>query len=154
MSDQTGIAADTDRFLPVSVCRKFLSPARLKNRACFAMMGTDIFRKEGIIVSETDQELAKRTGIKVQVIEEIRELARRHQIKKVLLFGSRARGDYDRASDIDLAVQGGNVVEFALDVEEETSTLLFFDVVDLSSSLSENFRAEIEKDGVTIYEEI
>lgn len=118
------------------------------------MIGTNSLRKEGIIVSETDQELMKRTGIKARVIEEIRELARRHQIEKVVLFGSRARGDYDRASDIDLAVRGGNVVEFALDVEEETSTLLFFDVVDLDRPLSENFRAEIEKDGVTIYEEI
>ena len=28
---------------------------------------------------------------------------------KVVLFGSRARGDYYRASDIDLAAHGGNI---------------------------------------------
>lgn len=37
----------------------------------------------------------------------------------VILFGSRARGDYGRCSDIDLAVRGGNTAGFALDVDEE-----------------------------------
>ena len=49
------------------------------------------------------------TGIKLAVIQEICELAQKHQIEKVILFGSRARGDYKRASDIDLAVKGGNI---------------------------------------------
>jgi len=94
------------------------------------------------------------TGIKEQVIEEIKELARKHRIKKVILFGSRARGDYHRASDIDLAVRGGDVISFALDVEEETSTLLCFDVVDLDRSLKEEFLESIRKDGMVIYEKI
>ena len=34
----------------------------------------------------------------------------KHQVEKVILFGSRARGDYGRASDIDLAVYGGNIL--------------------------------------------
>ena len=50
-------------------------------------------------------------------------------IDKVILFGSRARGDYKRTSDIDLAVEGGDVASFSLDVEEETTTLLKFDIV-------------------------
>ena len=40
------------------------------------------------------------TGIRETVIEEIRGLAKRHGVRKVILFGSRARGDYRRASDI------------------------------------------------------
>ena len=72
------------------------------------------------------------TGIRPIVIEEIRALAERHQIETVILFGSRARGDYRRTSDIDLAVRGGNFAAFALDVDEETSTLLKFDFVDLT----------------------
>ena len=50
------------------------------------------------------------TGIKKIVLREIRELAEKHQAKKVILPGSRARGDYGRASDIDLAVYGGNIL--------------------------------------------
>lgn len=55
----------------------------------------------------------KETGIRPIVIEEIRNFARKNGIKKVVLFGSRARGDYWRASDIDLAVWGGDIQTFA-----------------------------------------
>ena len=75
-------------------------------------------------------------GIDSTVICQIIDLANRHHIKTVILFGSRARGDFRRTSDIDLAVQGGNVCRFRLDVEEETHTLLTFDVLDLCSHLS------------------
>ena len=70
----------------------------------------------------------QKTGIKQSVIQEICTLARKYDIDKVILFGSRARGDYSRASDIDLAVCGGNISRFALDVEEETTTPLKYDV--------------------------
>ena len=53
------------------------------------------------------------TGIKKIVLREIRELAEKHQAKKVILPGSRARGDYGRASDIDLAVYGGNILNMS-----------------------------------------
>lgn len=94
------------------------------------------------------------TGIKPIVLEEIRMLAQKHKINKVILFGSRARGDYWRASDIDLAVQGGDIVNFALDVEENTSTLLQYDIVNYSEKISEELRNEIERDGVILYEKI
>ena len=45
-------------------------------------------------------------------------------MEKVILFGSRARGDYKEKSDIDLACTGGNYTRFSLDVDELTSTLL------------------------------
>lgn len=48
----------------------------------------------------------EKTGIKPVVIQEICSLARKYDISKVILFGSRARGDYKRTSDIDLAVCG------------------------------------------------
>ena len=38
----------------------------------------------------------ERTGIKKQVINEILELAKKYDIKQVILFGSRARGDYKK----------------------------------------------------------
>ena len=38
-------------------------------------------------------------------------------------------------SDIDLAVQGGDISRFRLDMEEETSALLKFDIVDLDSEM-------------------
>ena len=101
-----------------------------------------------------DQTLWKQTGIREVVIGEIRKLAEKNRLKKVILFGSRARGDYHRASDIDLAVSGGDVDLFRLDVNEETSTLLLFDVVDLDLQLQEELREAIEKDGIILYEKI
>ena len=109
----------------------------------------------------------RETGIKFAVIQEICELAQKHQIEKVILFGSRARGDYKRASDIDLArgdykrasdidlaVKGGNISRFALDVEEETSTPLKYDVVNLDRTVQDALRECIEKEGIVLYEKI
>lgn len=75
------------------------------------------------------------TGINQKVIEEIRTIAKKYDIEAVKLFGSRARGDYRERSDIDLAVYGGKTVKFALEVDEETSTLLKYDIVDMGASL-------------------
>ena len=86
------------------------------------------------------------------IAAEIISLAKRHGVRKVVLFGSRARGDNSERSDIDLAVSGGNFLDFAFDVDEEVSTLLKFDVVNFDTKLAPDFRAEIERDGVVIYE--
>ncbi len=96
----------------------------------------------------------RNTGIKENVLDEIVELAKKYNLNKVILFGSRARGDFQRASDIDLAVSGGNVSMFAIDVEEETSTLLQFDVVDLDMDLQENLLKSIREEGIVLYEKI
>ena len=96
----------------------------------------------------------ERTGIKPIVLEEIKRIAEEYEVKKVILFGSRARGDYQRASDIDLAVQGGRVTDFILDVKDTTSTLLNFDIVDLEKTVPGKFLEAIEKEGVILYEQV
>ena len=45
-------------------------------------------------------------------------------------------------------------MRFALDVDEETSTLLEFDVIDLSLPLQENFLDSIKKEGIVLYEKV
>ena len=94
------------------------------------------------------------TGIQPLVLEEILALARSHGIRKVILFGSRARGDYNPKSDIDLAVSGGEIDLFRLDVEEETNTLLRFDVVNMDHALQPALLDAIRKEGQVLYEEI
>lgn len=93
-------------------------------------------------------------GIHEAVLEEIRTLAKANHIQKVILFGSRARGDFHRTSDIDLAVSGGDVLRFSLDVEEKTSTLLTYDVVNLGKPLSREFLEAIQNEGIVLYEEV
>ncbi len=93
-------------------------------------------------------------GIEQLVEQQIIEIARRNHIKRLSVFGSRARGDYHRTSDIDLAVSGGNISKFMLEVDEETSTLLTFDVVNLDKGVQKELVESIDKEGVLIYEEI
>ena len=99
-------------------------------------------------------ELSRKTGITERVLREIRELAEKHGVKKVILFGSRARGDYRERSDIDLAFTGGDGPRFSLDVDEETYTLLMFDIVNLDRPIQPELLESIRRDGVVIYEQV
>ena len=96
----------------------------------------------------------RKTGIKPIVIEEICDIARKYNVRKVILFGSRARGNFKEKSDIDLAVQGGDFIRFMLDVNEETSTLLKFDIINLDEEIQGELRKAIKKEGRIVYEEV
>ena len=51
-----------------------------------------------------------RFGLSETVIKELQDVFRRHaNIKKVLIFGSRSKGNYRAGSDIDLAVIGNDI---------------------------------------------
>ena len=109
------------------------------------------FRKGNIMEVK---ELSEKTGIKQKVIEEIIDLAKKYYIEKVILFGSRARGDYRERSDVDLAFQGGKGNHFTLDVDGETSTLLEFDIVDLDKPVRSELLESIRREGIILYEKI
>ena len=94
------------------------------------------------------------SGIRPGVIEAITEFAKKYDIELVILFGSRARGDFKRTSDIDLAVSGGDFTRFALDVDEETPTLLKYDFVNLDRNVQPELLREIYKDGKLLYEKV
>ncbi|MBS6395524.1 MAG: nucleotidyltransferase domain-containing protein [Clostridiales bacterium] len=94
------------------------------------------------------------TGIREEVIREIISLAEKYGLCRVILFGSRARGDYRDTSDIDLAVSGGNITEFSLAVEDETSTLLKFDIVNMDGAVQEELLSSVQKEGRVMYEKI
>ena len=98
--------------------------------------------------------MMEETGMKAQVIEEICDLAKKYGVEKVILFGSRARGNYKRASDIDLAVSGGDILRFALAVDEETSTPLRFDIINLDGMVCEELQKAIWTEGKILYEKI
>ena len=89
-----------------------------------------------------------------RVLSDIEEFAKANNIEKVILFGSRARGTNSERSDIDLAVSGGDSLNFYYDLEEKAYTLLMFDVVDLDDNISEELRKNIARDGVVIYGKI
>lgn len=76
--------------------------------------------------------------------------------ERVILYGSRARGDAHPASDFDLAFVGnrrdqGNWARFVVDVDEEPLTLYPVDLV-LLDEVSQELREKIKKEGVVVYE--
>lgn len=94
-------------------------------------------------------------GISARIKSDLIKLAHKYDVDKIVLFGSRARGDNHDKSDIDIAVYGCEQhSRFALDVEEQVWTLLTFDVVDMDKPVSAELRSEIQRDGVVIYEKV
>ena len=88
-----------------------------------------------------------------KIERELISSAKNFGLRKLILFGSRAKGTNRERSDIDLAAQGGDIFNFAEAVEENIETLLSFDVINLDDDLDENFKAEIARDGIILYEE-
>lgn len=91
----------------------------------------------------------------VKVYKQIEVFARECDAEKVVLFGSRARGDNLPKSDIDIAVAGcRDFGRFSYLIEEHLDTLLDVDVVNLDEPLSQQLLDEIARDGVILYEKI
>ena len=93
-------------------------------------------------------------GIDDSIEQDIISIAIKNDIKKLILFGSRARGDFKRTSDIDLAVEGGNISAFAVQVDEEVSTLLEFDIINLDGRVQKELLESIRREGVLLYEKM
>ena len=87
-----------------------------------------------------------------RLVGEICRFARSAGVAKIVLFGSRARGNNTERSDVDLAVYGGDFDSFYWDIKENIHSLLMFDVINADDSISEELKKEIKKDGVVIYE--
>lgn len=91
-------------------------------------------------------------GLSDQLVRQIADTAARFGAEKLVLFGSRARGDHRPASDIDLAVYGLKSELPLRDALEELRTLLKFDVVPVREETDRLLLAEIERDGVLLME--
>lgn len=87
-----------------------------------------------------------------RVIRELFSFATKYSVRKIILFGSRARGNNTERSDVDIAVYGGDFDSFYWDIKENIHSLLMFDVINADDSISEELKKEIKKDGVVIYE--
>ncbi|SET64241.1 Predicted nucleotidyltransferase [Natronincola peptidivorans] len=95
--------------------------------------------------------------MKDYVLVDIRGVATKYKIEKIILFGSRARGDYSTVSDYDIAVFGNGLSSmdkalFCSEIEE-INTLKKIDVVFIDESLDDKFIENVMREGVTIYEQ-
>ncbi|CQR70498.1 Nucleotidyltransferase domain protein [Sporomusa ovata DSM 2662] len=90
------------------------------------------------------------------VLRQIKEISSRYYIQKVILFGSRARGDNSSVSDYDIAVFGKDMSEriktgFYLEVED-IDTLKKIDIVFIDDKVSPILLEKIADEGIVVYE--
>lgn len=77
-----------------------------------------------------------------------------HSIKEVILFGSRARGDYKPTSDVDLAIKfrsdSGYIYKIKDRLENE-NVIYTFDIIDYAKIGNERLKSCIESEGEVIF---
>ena len=91
-----------------------------------------------------------------KVYDQIVVFSKEIGVDKVVLFGSRARGDNKEKSDIDIAVYGcRDFFELSIKIQEELWSLLHIDIIDMDNiNISQELIDEIERDGVVLYEKV
>lgn len=95
-------------------------------------------------------------GIRQNLYNDILKIFSEMNVRKVYLFGSRARKEEKFNSDIDLAVifndnDKDNFIKLYTKLEELV-TLYKFDVIDFNEVKDIKFKNEILNDGIIIYE--
>ena len=97
-------------------------------------------------------------GLKEVHLEEIKTIfAKFNSITKVILYGSRAKGNYKTTSDIDMTIidDGTFTFEDLLSVIgefEESNLPYFLDINQYSKLTNKELMKHIDRVGITIYE--
>ena len=96
-------------------------------------------------------------GLTDEHLQTVKQIVSRYpQVEQVVIFGSRAMGNYQPASDIDLALKGKAIdstviAEIPRELEEETTIPSFFDVLNYDSIGNQKLQAHIDRVGITVY---
>jgi predicted nucleotidyltransferase len=99
-----------------------------------------------------------RFGLKETVIQKIGHVLSRYpQVEKAILYGSRAKGNYKNASDIDLTLHGGKdlTLKVLYRIMDELDDLLLPYIIDLSifnTIHDPDVIEHIQRVGVTFYD--
>jgi predicted nucleotidyltransferase len=96
-------------------------------------------------------------GLSDTVIKELQDVFRQHaNIKKVLIFGSRSKGNYRAGSDIDLAVIGTNIdYRQLLEIQtqiDDLEMLYSIDLLNYDSKVGTPIGDHIDRVGQVFYE--
>ncbi len=89
------------------------------------------------------------TGLSQAEMDTIRGVLNTLGVQKVVLFGSRAKGNYKKGSDVDLAIVGDEK-KASYVLNEETNLPYFFDVVNLHKITNKNLIEHIHRVGQPI----
>lgn len=90
-----------------------------------------------------------------QIKEKIRPIMEKHKVKDVYLFGSYARGEANRDSDIDIYCDSGNLSTLweLSGFKEELINVLGkdVDIVTIGSQMSEYFEEQLKTDMIKLW---
>lgn len=98
-----------------------------------------------------------RFGLQQQDIAEIIQTLKQYPaIEEAIIFGSRAKGNYKKGSDIDIALKGENleydmVAALSFDLNEESSLPYYFDVVHFEEISEVKLTEHINRVGCLLY---
>lgn len=102
-------------------------------------------------IEENTQEF----GLSLNALDKLRNVfARTENIEKVMIFGSRAKGNYKNHSDIDLAVMNAISFDNLLRLETQIDDLLLpqeIDLIRFDSIENEALRDHIQRKGKVFY---
>jgi len=109
------------------------------------------------VVNKDNYSKMENTGLTEKEIENIKKVfSKQHKIEKVLLYGSRAKGNYKPASDIDLTLIGKNIdLGLLLKIEFELDDILLpykFDVSIYDKITNPEFIDHINRVGKVFYQ--
>ena len=89
-----------------------------------------------------------------QIKDKIKPIIQKYNITEVYLFGSYARGEATRSSDVDIYCDKGNIRDMysLIDFQEELKAALgkSVDVVTIGSKMDDYFRSQLEEDKIKI----
>ncbi|MBE5763623.1 MAG: hypothetical protein E7338_05315 [Clostridiales bacterium] len=89
-----------------------------------------------------------------QIKDKIKPVIQKYNITEVYLFGSYARGEATRSSDVDIYCDKGNIRDMysLIDFQEELKAALgkSVDVVTIGSKMDDYFRSQLEEDKIKI----
>jgi uncharacterized protein len=89
-------------------------------------------------------------GLSELELKTIINVLKSNDVKECIIFGSRAKGNYKKGSDIDIAIVGNNQ-KISYLLNEETNIPYFFDVIDLDTITNSNLLEHINRVGKVIF---
>ncbi len=94
-------------------------------------------------------------GLRESDLSQLKSLIKKYpQIEKVIIFGSRAKGNYRPGSDVDIALKGVLTDELLLEIKyllnEESDMPYFFDVLDYHTVDNPDLIKHIDRVGIVL----
>ncbi|MBE0492396.1 MAG: nucleotidyltransferase domain-containing protein [Sulfurospirillum sp.] len=77
---------------------------------------------------------------------QIKDILENENIKECIVFGSRAKGNYKKGSDVDLAIKGDEK-RLSYLLNEESNLIYYFDVCNIEQIKNQKLKEHIQRVG-------